>query len=324
MNFKEIGNGKVEAFVLIKKIEVRTSAKGSKYLDILIGDADGEMFAKYWDYKEGETPDFQPNTLVKVRGQINEYRGADQLRIELIRDVVPSDNVNINDYVRSAEYLPEDMYNKIIEIVSGFKDDELKQLVLTIYEENRENLLCFPAAIRMHHAMRGGLLYHTLSIIEMAQKTCEIYPMVDYDLLIAGAALHDIAKTKEMAANELGVATEYTTDGNLIGHLVRGAMMVRACGEKLGITEEKIVLLEHMLLSHHGIPEYGSPVRPMFLEAMILNMLDEMDAKIYEFNDIAGGLDDHTFSDRMRMLDDRRIYNHGRVGNLHPKANLLD
>ena len=323
MNLNELGNGKVEGFALIKKIEVRTSTKGAKYLDLLIGDATGEMIAKYWDYEEGVTPNFKANTVVKVRGQLNEFRGATQLRIELIRETVPSDNVNLNDYVRSTEYTPEEMYNRIIDTVYNFKDEELKQIVLTIYEENRVKLLTFPAAIRMHHAVRGGLLYHTLSIIEMAKKTAEIYPMVDSDLLIAGAALHDIAKTREMAANELGIATEYTTDGNLVGHLIRGAMMVRACGEKLNISEEKIVLLEHMLISHHGIPEYGSPIRPMFLEAMILNTLDELDAKMYEFTEISSGLEPHTFSDRHRMLDDRRIYNHGRRDDLHPKANLM-
>lgn len=324
MNFKEIGrNGKVEGFALIKKCEVKTSVKGGKYLDLILSDSDGETVAKFWDYQEGITPDFSENILVKVRGQINEYKGTDQLRVELIREAVPSDNVNINDYVRSSEYNSIDMYNKIIETVHGFKDADLKTLVLTLYEENREKLLYFPAAVRLHHAMRGGLLYHTLSIIEVAKKVCTVYPLVDYDLLITGAALHDIAKTREMNANELGIAGEYTADGNLIGHLVRGAMMVRDCGERLGIPDEKIRLVEHMLLSHHGAPEFGSPVRPMFLEAMILSSLDELDAKIYEVLDVTKDVNSGTFSARQWALSDVRLYNHGRQPDPHPTANII-
>lgn len=324
MNFKEIGkNGKVEGFALIKRCEVKTSTKGSKYLDLLLGDSTGEMVAKYWDYQEEVTPDFADNTIVKVRGQINEFKGTDQLRIELIREAVPSDNVNINDYIRSAEYDASDMYSKIIETICTFKDEDLKKLVLTMYEENREKLLYFPAAVRLHHAMRGGLLYHTLSIIEVAKKVCTVYPLIDSDLLITGAALHDIAKTREMGANELGIAGEYTTDGNLIGHLVRGAMMVRECGEKLGVPDEKIRLVEHMLLSHHGAPEFGSPVRPMFLEAMVLSSLDELDAKIYEILDVTSEVEAGTFSARQWALNDVRLYNHGRRADPHPTAKII-
>lgn len=313
MNFKTIGKtDKVEGFALIKKVEVKTSTKGSKYLDLLLGDKSGEIVAKYWDYEDGVTPNFEPNTIVKVRGQLNEFKGSTQLRVELIRSSVPTDNVNTDDYIKSSEYSAEEMFEKICNTVSAFSDEDLKKLTLALYDENREKLLYFPAAVKLHHAMRGGLLYHTLSIIEVAQKVCCVYPAVDQDLLIAGAALHDIGKTVEMQANDLGIATEYSTDGNLVGHLVRGAMMVRACGEKLGLPDEKIRLVEHMLLSHHGSPEFGSPVRPMFLEAMVLSTLDELDAKIYEVADVTAQTEPCTFSPRQWALNDVKLYNHGR------------
>ena len=313
MNFKTIGKtDKVEGFALIKKVEVKTSTKGSKYLDLLLGDKSGEIVAKYWDYEDGITPNFEPNTIVKVRGQLNEFKGATQLRVELIRSAVPTDNVNTNDYIKSSEYNAEEMFEKICNTVRAFGDEDLKKLTLTLYDENREKLLYFPAAVKLHHAMRGGLLYHTLSIIEVAQKVCCVYPAVDKDLLIAGAALHDIGKTVEMQANDLGIATEYSTDGNLVGHLVRGAMMVRTCGDKLGLPDEKIRLVEHMLLSHHGSPEFGSPVRPMFLEAMVLSTLDELDAKIYEVSDVTTQTEPCTFSPRQWALNDVKLYNHGR------------
>ncbi|MDD6808345.1 MAG: HD domain-containing protein [Oscillospiraceae bacterium] len=324
MNFSKVGNtSKVEGFALVKRCEVKVSTKGGKYLDLILADKTGEISAKYWDYDEKETPVFEVNELVKVRGEITEFRGAEQLRIELIRNTLVQDNVNIEDYIKSVEYKSSDMFAKIIETVSAFKDDDLKNLVLKIYGERQEQLLNFPAAVRLHHAVRGGLLYHTLSIITMAEKACEIYPMIDRELLITGAALHDVAKTVEMNANEMGIATDYTVDGNLIGHLVRGAMIVRAAGESLGIDDEKIRLVEHMLLSHHGKPEFGSPVRPMFLEAVVLNLLDELDAKVYEVSDVLSDIDAGTFSQRQWALDDVRLYNHGRTDGIAPKAQIL-
>ncbi len=324
MNFNKVGNtSKVEGFALVKRCEVKVSTKGGKYLDLILSDKTGEISAKYWDYNEKETPVFGTNELVYVRGEITEFRGAEQLRVEKIRNTLVQDNVNIEDYIKSAEFKSSDMFAKIVEIVSAFNDADLKNLVLKIYGENQEKLLSFPAAVRLHHAMRGGLLYHTLSIIKMAEKACEIYPTIDRELLITGAALHDVAKTVEMNANEMGIASDYTVDGNLIGHLVRGAMMVREAGKELDVPEEKIVLVEHMLLSHHGKPEFGSPVRPMFLEAVVLNMLDELDAKVYEVSDVLSEVETGSFSARQWALDDVRLYNHGRTENIAPKAQIL-
>lgn len=322
MNFKSLPNDKVECFALVKKAEVKTSTKGGKYLDIILSDKDGEINGKYWDYVDGTTPDFPQNSVVKVRGTLNDFKGTTQLRIELIRAIVPTDCIDVEDLVRTAEYRCEDMFAEICTMFCIFKDEDLKNICLKVYEDNRKKLLYFPAAVKLHHAMRGGLLYHTLSIMKTADAVCSVYPLVDRDLLLAGASLHDIGKTVEMDANSLGLASEYTVDGNLIGHLVRGAMMVRKCGEEIGTPDEKIRLLEHMLLSHHGSPEFGSAVRPMFTEAMILSALDELDAKIYEFSEITGEIDAGTFSGRQWALDDIKVYNHGRT-EIKPKAELL-
>lgn len=323
MNFKEIGNGKVDGFALVKVCDIKVSSKGGKYLDLVLSDKSGEISGKYWDYIEGVTPDFPLNSIIKVRGTISDFKGSPQLRIEQIRQSVPSDEIDPSDYIRSAEYDSLSMWNKITGYFEAFSDPDLKNLALTLYIENKDRLLYYPAAVKMHHAMRGGLLYHTLSIIELCIKVCEIYPSVDRDLLITGAALHDLGKTYEMKASELGLASEYTEDGNLIGHLVRGAMLVRACGDKLQIPDEKIRLIEHMLLSHHGSPDFGSPVRPMFTEAMILSNLDALDAKIYEFFDITSGTEPSAFSQRQWALDNVRIFNHGRTPDTEPKANLI-
>ena len=164
---------------------------------------------------------------------------------------------------------------------------------------------------------------HTLSVMTLAEKICEVYPQADRDLLICGTALHDIGKISEMDAGETGIAKDYTTDGNLVGHIVRGAMIVRFTGTALKTDDEKLRLIEHMLLSHHGDPEFGAAVRPKFLEAFLLHMADNIDAKVYEFSEIAEELDPQTFSGRQWALDDINVYNHARK-EIKPQANILD
>jgi 3'-5' exoribonuclease len=325
MNFKPVGaTGKVEGFCLVKRCEVKTSMKGAKYMDLVLADKTGEISGKYWDYQEGVSLLFQENDLVKIRGTMDSFRGAPQLRIELIRPALPSDNVDPADYVATAGYDSEAMYQAILSVADSFRDEDLKNLLKAVYEKYKEKLLYYPAAVRLHHAMRGGLLYHTLSIMRMAQKASTVYPKIDADLLLCGAALHDIGKLEEMDAGELGIAGKYTVDGNLLGHLVRGTLMVNDVAEEIGTPPEKTELILHMLISHHGQPEFGSAVRPMFLEAHVLSLLDELDAKVYEITDLVSQVEPGEFTQRIWSLDDTRLYNPGRVEDMHPEAVLLE
>ncbi|MDE7123945.1 MAG: HD domain-containing protein, partial [Eubacterium sp.] len=159
--------------------------------------------------------------------------------------------------------------------------------------------------------MLGGLMLHTISIVRMAEEICKIYPNINKELLLAGAILHDTAKTWEFQLSKTGLVKSYSTEGELIGHLVKGAMYVEEAAKKLGIENKKVVLLQHMILSHHGVPEFGSPVRPMFLEAEILSSLDSLDATIYEINNATSKVNTGDFTDRQWALDNRKLYNHG-------------
>lgn len=318
----EVGS-RIEGFALVKRSEVKTSMKGAQYLDIDLADKSGDINGKFWDYDSRKTPVFPANSLVKVRGTINEYRGTRQLRIELIRPALKTDNVNPADYVASAEYDGEDMYDAICDIARHFEDDDLRSLVLAVYAKYKNKLLIHPAAVRLHHAMRGGLLYHTLSIIRMAQAAAKIYPSIDEDLLIAGAALHDIGKLEEIEASSLGVPTQYSIEGNLLGHLVRGAMMVREVGQEIGTPEEKLLLVEHMLISHHGKPEYGAAEPPKFLEAIVLAKLDELDATVFEVENTIRNVSPNEFSNAVWALDNTRLFNTGRKETT-PEAHLLE
>lgn len=309
MNFKDIGNnGLVEGFAVIKQCEVKMAKNGNNYLDLVLADKSGEIFAKLWDYNESAHGKYETDMFVKVRGTVSQYNGHDQLRIERIRPVIESDNVDVSDFVKSADYSGDDMYGYLISLVNSFKDEDLKKVVSYLLEQNKEKILYFPAAFRLHHAIRCGLLMHTASIVKLCESVCKVYPFVNRELLIAGAILHDIAKTIEFEVKETGIASGYTVEGNLIGHLVMGAMMVKEAGQKLGIDKEKSMLLQHMIISHHGEPEFGAAVRPLFLEAELLSQLDSMDAKIYEIMEAVSGIEKGEFTNRLWALDDRKFY----------------
>ena len=309
MNFKEIGGaGQVEGFAVIKQCDRKTAKNGNAYLDMVLSDKEGEISAKLWDYTEVSHGKYETDMFVKVRGTLLKYNGNDQLRIERIRPVIDSDSVNIADYVKSADYTGEDMMNFLICTVNAFKNGDLKKLVLHLLNENKEKILYFPAAYRLHHAIRCGLLMHTASIVRLCEGICKVYPFVNRELLISGAILHDIAKTTEFEVRDSGLASGYTVEGNLIGHLVKGAMMVEKAAENLSIDKELSMLLQHMVLSHHGEPNFGAAVRPQFLEAELLSQLDLMDARVYEIMSAVENVEKGEFSQRLWALEDRRFY----------------
>lgn len=322
MNFIEQRNGVVDGFALIKNIEKKTNVKGVSYLDLTLCDKDGEIAAKLWDYKEELHGEYTVDDLIKFRGQLQQYNGANQLRIDRIRAVIEADGVNITDFVPSSEYSGEMMLGEILNVLDTFRDADLKKLTKTVIDSHKEKLLYWPAAFRLHHAIRGGLLYHTLSILRLAECACRIYPSIDRELLLSGVILHDIAKLYEYEVGETtGVASSYSVKGNLLGHLVMGAMEVEKTAKKLGVPEEKRVLLEHMLISHHGEPEFGAAVRPLFIEAEVLCQLDTLDATVYEMAQSISEVKAGEFTQRQWALDNRKLYNHGRKP-VKPKANL--
>lgn len=314
MNFTPVGgSGTHEGFCLIKSAEKKLTAKGVPYLDLILADSSGEISAKLWDYKESPDNHYDNFDFVKVRGTYVPFNDTMQFRVERIRPVLPEDNVAIEDFVPSACLTGEIMLAEVEKIVDSFKDEELKKLVFAVIEENREKILYWPAAKNLHHAVRSGLLMHTLSILRLAESVCRIYKFVNYDLLCSGAILHDIAKIEEMNASVTGIASEYTTKGNLLGHLVMGAINIDRIGRNLGISDETLTLVEHMLISHHGTPEFGAAKLPMFIEAELLSELDLMDARLYEMRQAVEGVEEGAFTPRQWALDNRNLYNHGKA-----------
>ena len=226
-----------------------------------------------------------------------------------------ADGVNISDFVPTAEYSGEMMLGAIMNVIASVEDEELKALTYALVKEREKEILTWPAAFKLHHAIRGGLLYHTLSILKLAEGVVRLYPSVDKDLLYCGIIVHDLCKIDEFDLNPAGLVSSYSVKGELIGHLVMGAMKIEQKALELGISSEKAMLLEHMVISHHGEPDFGAAVRPMFLEAEILSQLDTLDATIYEITSAVGEVKEGEFTGRMWALDNRKLFNHGR----HPQ-----
>ena len=293
-----------DGFLLTRAATQRTSSNGSKFLDMTLCDISGEVNAKMWD---SFTPAPAVADVLRVRGMMTEYNGKPQLRVDKMRVATEADDFDMSALAPCAPFPAGDMLDFILNRVDAFRDPDLKQLVLTRLEECGDKLNYYPAASKLHHAERSGLLHHTSTMLRMAAHVCEVYPSLDSDLLAAGVILHDLCKITEMSADEIGMVSDYTAEGMLVGHLVQGVAELSRLGHSLHVKKETLLLLEHMILSHHDLPEYGSPKKPMFPEAEVLHILDLLDARMFEMNRALATTPPGSFTDRIWSLD-RKLY----------------
>ena len=310
LNKMQPGATQFEGFCLVKAATVRQNVKGTDYLDLVLADCEGEAVAKLWDYTRSIHGEFNPGDIIKVRGSIVLWKDAEQLKIEKIRRSDPTDQIDMGDLIPCAPFDPVWLYDELFQLAETFQDNDLKRIVQYILKTNREKLLYFPAAVKLHHATRGGLLHHSWSIVQLASHVAEQYPLLNTDLLYAGAILHDIGKLYEIDSNELGMASAYTSAGQLLGHINIGVNIIAKTAELLDIPEHTALLLEHMLLSHHGTAEFGSPKPPMFPEAEVLSDLDLMDSRLFEMFSAIESVQPRGFSERQWALENRQLYNH--------------
>ena len=294
----------IEGFLLVRASEQRTSSNGTKYLDLTLSDRQSEINAKMWD---GQTAAPKPSTVVKIRGMMLEYNGRPQLRVDKMRPIEPGDGVDLSQLVPCAPDSTEDMMNLLLGRVERIISKPLQDLVRYRIDECKEQLMYYPAASKLHHAERGGLLHHITTMLKDADAISAIYPQLDGDLLAAGVMLHDLCKIREFDSDEMGLVSDYSAEGNLIGHLVEGVAELQQAGEALGTPKELLMLLEHMVLSHHDLPEYGSPRRPMIPEAEVLHLIDLLDARMYEMDRALSAVSPGSFTERIWSLD-RKLY----------------
>ncbi|MCI5688475.1 HD domain-containing protein [Anaerovoracaceae bacterium 42-11] len=305
------GQSEITDFFMVKSAGIKVGANKKQYFDVVLGDRSGEVNGKKWEILDGEQEllaNMKEGDLIKVRGQVTEWQGQSQLRISRIRAANAEDHLEISEYIKAAPEDSEEMYDYIYSVAESMEDSDLRALCTKVLSDNKEKLMYYPAASKNHHAEYGGLLYHVKRMLMTGLRVCEVYTNLNRDLVAAGVMLHDIEKLNEILSNEYGVSPGYSFEGQMLGHLVQGVKFLDRTCRELGFSEEKTIMLEHMILSHHYEPEFGSPKKPLFPEAEVLHYLDILDARMFDMEDALKGVAPGEFSDRIWTLDNRRIY----------------
>ncbi|MBS1854639.1 MAG: HD domain-containing protein [Acidobacteria bacterium] len=272
-------NRVVTSSFLVQSKEIRQKKTGEFYLSLMLGDRTGEVDAKMWDNVSEVLDTFDRDDFVQVKGLVQVYHNKPQMTIHKLR-LMDESEIDYADYFPASKRDPEEMWRELRATVTGIGNPHLKALLEAMLEDPdiARRYRRAPAAKQIHHAFLGGLIEHVLSLCALARMTASHYPNIDLDLLLTGVVLHDIGKIYELNY-ERGFS--YSNEGQLVGHIAIGMRMV---AEKLrGLPDFPVPLrhlVEHMILSHHGKLEFGSPKVPQFLEALLLHYLDDMDSKM--------------------------------------------
>ena len=301
----------VTDFFMVKSIGLKLGANKKQYLDVTLGDKTGEISGKKWDVSDEDLTELQTikeGALVKVRAQITEWNGTKQLRIMRIRNISGDEGLEIREFIKAAPEPPEEMFGFLLDAAQAMTDEDLKRLCVLSLNNGKEKLMYYPAAQRNHHAEMAGLLYHLKRMLLTAEKVCQVYENLDRDLLYAGVLLHDMEKLHEINSNEWGISDGYSFEGNMLGHIIQGIKVLDQQMQELDFPKEKAIMVEHMILSHHYEPEYGSPRKPLFPEAEMLHYLDMIDARMYDMQQALDATIPGQFSERVWTLDNRRLY----------------
>lgn len=299
------------SFFMVKSVALKVDSRKKEYVDFTLSDKTGDVNAKKWDVVEEEKPhlsDIKEGDIIKVKAQVSEWQGQVQLRILKIRKSTPQDGLDHSDYIKAAPEPSDEMFDYIMNVANNISDEDLRKVAVTLLQRNMERLMYYPAATKNHHSEYGGLLWHMKRMLMSGEALCNVYTYLNKDLVLTGVIIHDMEKLNEIDARENGAAIGYSAVGQLLGHLVQGAAAMQELGSELGLSEEKTMMLQHMIISHHYEPEFGSPKKPMFPEAEMLHYLDIMDARMYDMEEAVRGLEPGSFSDRVWTLDNRRIY----------------
>lgn len=306
----KVGN-KYGGIYICKQHTMKVAKTGSQYIDMVAMDKTGEINCKVWSMPMG----FNPNEIVDgdfiaLVMLIEEYQGKMQAKVENIKIVTPDmhSQFDKSEVIPVAPESANVMWNDMMFVIKDMKNVSLQNLCLNVVNEQKDGYLYSPGAKSMHHATVSGLLHHTTGMLKLAQSIVDLYPSVNSDLLMAGIILHDVCKIREFSLGPVGLCTDYSMEGKLIGHITMGVSYIERKCMELGIDEELRIMLMHMLASHHGQPEFGSPVRPMFIEAFLLNAIDNIDAKVYMCNEATKSIEPGTFSEKMFGLDNVQIY----------------
>ena len=301
---------KVEGFYLLKEAYQKVSSNGKPFLSAVIADKTGTIDVKVWDYSGPVGAPEDIGRIIKVRGDVSEFKGSPQLSLSNVRMALPEDSCDTSRLVAVAPIDQDQTLAEVRGLIASLEDPDYRLVSQTMLDRHLEAFRSIPAAKSVHHSFLSGLLMHTGNMLKLADFLAGLYPqIIDRNLLVTGTLLHDFAKETEFRFSDLGIVTDYSLKGQLLGHLVMGAQEVAAVCRELGTPEEKSLLIQHMILSHHGEPEFGAAVRPSFAEAELLSYIDLVDSRMEIYAEALPAVPEGTFSSRIFALD-KRIYRH--------------
>ena len=295
----------VDQYLLIKESKKGVTTVGKPFMSLILQDRSGDIEAKLWDTNEEHEQMYRAQVIVRVGGEIHDYRGKNQLRVKQIRVARPEEGVQISDLLPTAAIPKEQLFEDLMQFFFEIKNPNISRITRNLIKKHQESLLIFPAASKNHHDYASGLLDHVVSMLRLSKAICDLYPTLNRDLMYAGIILHDIGKVIELTGP---VGTAYTIEGNLLGHITIMVNEIGQAAKELGIEGEEVMLLQHLVLSHHGKEEWGSPKKPMIQEAEIIHYIDNIDAKMNMLTRALEKTKPGEFTERLFPLDNRSFY----------------
>ena len=281
-----------------------TTDKGLSYLNVTFQDKTGTIEGKKWDASESDLKLLAPGSVVMVDALVNLYKGQPQLKVVGIGRIDPEDIVMAN-LARVSPIPLEELKARLDKYLNSFKDKDVEKVTRAVIEHFYDRYVTFPGAVKVHHEFGSGIIHHSIFMADVADAIAKIYTQVDRDILVAGALLHDIGKTIEY---ENPIAPVQTAEGKLCGHIAIGYAEFRKVVDELDIKSEVPLLLEHMILSHHGSLEFGSPVMPATREALLLSEIDMLDSRQMILDKALAAVNEGEFTQRLWMMDDTSFY----------------
>jgi 3'-5' exoribonuclease len=295
----------IDTYMYIKSSTKAVASNGKPFLTLMLSDKTGEIEAKLWDVTEDDEANYTGEKTVKIQGEIQNYRGRSQLKIRNIRLTTDMDSISMSDLIQTAPLSQEVMMEKITQFIFEMRNPNIQRITRHLLKKHQEEFLTFPAATKNHHEFLSGLAYHVVSMLDLAKAISGLYAKLNRDLLYAGVILHDLGKVMELSGP---VSTVYTIEGNLLGHITIMVNEIGKAADELGISGEEIMILQHLVLSHHGKAEWGSPKPPMVREAEVLHYIDNIDAKINMMDRALEKVKPGEFTERVFALDNRSFY----------------
>ena len=291
--------------LLVTGVTKGVTEKGMNYLNVTFQDKTGTIEGKKWEATDDDQTILIPGAVVMVDARVNTYKGANQLKIGEVAKIEDLSEVNLVNFQRVSPQPLEDMKKKLDTYLNSFSDKDVELIVRTVITHFYDKYVTFPAAVKIHHEFGSGLLHHSLGMADLAEDVAKRYPQVDRDILVAGALLHAIGKTIEY---ENPLMPAQTVEGKLCGHISIMYAEFKKIVDGLNIQSEVPILLEHMILAHHGKMEWGSPVFPATREAWLLAQIDLIDSHMMVLDKALAPIKEGEFTPRLWVMDDVSFY----------------